>query len=140
MQIDDIDLQILNIVFLFLFLFGIYQFILNSTKHHIAFLFVTCIGCTMIIQFTLIYGGYPDVLCYLFLFLFGFVVFFLPLSSWVTVGYREPLPWTYSLACCIQHLLQFSPYMFFCVLPFISMFRDFFLVVVVFTVGNRCLP
>jgi len=68
-RVLTVDLQILNIVFLFLFLFGIYQFILNSTKHHIAFLFVTCIGCTMIIQFTLIYGGYPDVLCYLFLFL-----------------------------------------------------------------------
>ena len=64
-----IDLQVLNIVFLFFFLLGLYSFILNLTNQKFTFLFLGCLCSSMVIQFTLIYGGYPDILCYLFLFL-----------------------------------------------------------------------
>ena len=68
-RITGVELQMLNIVFLFLFLGGVYFFILHFTNHKFTFLFIACLGSTMVVQFTLIYGGYPDILCYLFLFL-----------------------------------------------------------------------
>ena len=68
-RIAGVELQILNVAFLFLFLVGVYFFVLNFTNHKFTFLFIACLGSTMVVQFTLIYGGYPDILCYLFLFL-----------------------------------------------------------------------
>ena len=68
-KVIGVELQILNIAFLFLFLGGVYFFVLNFTHHKFTFLFIACLGSTMVVQFTLIYGGYPDILCYLFLFL-----------------------------------------------------------------------
>ena len=63
----NLELQIVNIVTAVLFLVCLYIFTLKYSDYNFSFLIVCCLSTTMVFQFTLIYGGYPDILSYLFL-------------------------------------------------------------------------
>tara|TARA_Y100000591_G_C21773455_1_gene666871 strand:- start:183 stop:1265 length:1083 start_codon:yes stop_codon:yes gene_type:complete len=83
--ITNLDVQILNIIFLFLFLLSVDYYFQKKLDFLLRFLYLIGLSTTMVFQFTIIYGGYPDILslllyvfalknldnhkCYLYLFL-----------------------------------------------------------------------
>lgn len=95
----NLELQIINIITAVLFLICLYLFNLKYSDYKFTFLIVSCLSTTMVFQFTLIYGGYPDILSYLFLALTFFYkdkntlpyfLFFLALLSKETVVFTLP--------------------------------------------------
>lgn len=98
-KIANINLQILNLIFVFLFIFFFYKFILEFSSNVFSFLLTSALSATMFIQFTLTYGGYPDILSYIFLLLvfqnkekkiIPYVLFFLALLTKETVIFTIP--------------------------------------------------
>ncbi len=60
--ITNIDIQILNIIILFLFLVSVDYYFQKRIDFSLRFLYLIGLSTTMVFQFTIIYGGYPDIL------------------------------------------------------------------------------
>ncbi len=60
--ITNIDIQILNILFLFLFLISVDYYFQKRIDFLLRFLYLIGLSTTMVFQFTILYGGYPDIL------------------------------------------------------------------------------
>ena len=58
----NIDIQILNILLTFLFIYLIQSYLTEKLPYYYSFLISTAISTTMIFQFSITYGGYPDIL------------------------------------------------------------------------------
>ena len=65
-KVLNTDIQILNLIFYFLFIFSLIQYLKSYTN---IILFVASLSTTMVMQFHLNFGGYPDILSYLLLLL-----------------------------------------------------------------------
>ncbi len=105
-RLFNLDLQLVNIFTAVLFLICLFMFNLKYSDYNFAFLIVCCLSTTMVFQFTLIYGGYPDILSYLFLALAFFnkdkntlpyFLFFLALLTKETVIFTLPFFMTLNL-------------------------------------------
>ena len=67
--LTGINVQILNIFILFVFIFSIFNYILTKQSRTISFFVTLMVATTMVFQFHIIYGGYPDALSLLLYFL-----------------------------------------------------------------------
>jgi hypothetical protein len=68
-KVLNTDIQILNLIFYFLFIFSLIQYLNNIKSYTNIILFVASLSTTMVMQFHLNFGGYPDILSYLLLLL-----------------------------------------------------------------------
>jgi hypothetical protein len=93
-NILNIDIQVLNLLFLFFFLFLITTFLNIKTTYLNSLLISLSLCSTMVVQFHLNFGGYPDILSYVLLLLvfftkerklFPYLLFFLGLLTKETV-------------------------------------------------------
>lgn len=98
-KILNLDIQIINILCIFIFLIILYFYFIQKTNFKVTVLLLASISTTMVVQFTLIYGGYPDILSYLLLTivfikkdrnLIPYVIFFLALLTKETVIFTIP--------------------------------------------------
>ena len=60
--ITRLDVQIINIILLYLFVYNLFSYLLNSKGVKTAILICLIFSTTMVFQFHIIYGGYPDIL------------------------------------------------------------------------------
>ena len=60
--ITSLDVQIINIILLFLFVYNLFSYLLNNRGVKTAILICLIFSTTMVFQFHIIYGGYPDIL------------------------------------------------------------------------------
>jgi hypothetical protein len=67
--LTGINVQILNIIILFVFIFSISNYLLIKQSGTISFFVTLMVATTMVFQFHIIYGGYPDALSLLLYFL-----------------------------------------------------------------------
>ncbi len=68
-KVTNINIQILNIIFLFLLTYLVLIYTKKNLSTFSSLLLVASLSTTMFFQFHLNFGGYPDILSYLFLFL-----------------------------------------------------------------------
>ena len=68
-KVLNTDIQILNLIFYFLFIFFLIQYLNNIKSYTNIILFLASLSTTMVMQFHLNFGGYPDILSYLLLLL-----------------------------------------------------------------------
>lgn len=68
-KVLNIDIQILNIIFLYVFILCCLIYLKNFNNHLTVLFFLAGFCSTMIFQFHINFGGYPDILSYLFLLL-----------------------------------------------------------------------
>ena len=68
-KILNVDIQILNLVFYFLFILFLIQYLNDIKSYTNIILFIASLCTTMVMQFHLNFGGYPDILSYLLLLL-----------------------------------------------------------------------
>ena len=61
------DVQILNIVLLYIFTYLVYSVLRQKYSRFTSSLLLIAIGTSMVFRFTIIYGAYPDILTLLFL-------------------------------------------------------------------------
>ena len=66
-RVLNINLQLINLFFLIIFLGCFYNYLLKSQSRTNAILITLGISASMVIQFHLNFGGYPDILSYLLL-------------------------------------------------------------------------
>lgn len=66
-KVLSLDIQIMNIIFLYIFLLCCVVYLKNFHNYSTVILFLTGLSCTMIFQFHINFGGYPDILSYLLL-------------------------------------------------------------------------
>ena len=68
-KVLSVDIQILNLVFYFLFILFMIQYLNDIKSYTNIILFIASLCTTMVMQFHLNFGGYPDILSYLLLLL-----------------------------------------------------------------------
>ena len=68
-KVLNVDIQILNLVFYFLFILFLIQYLNDIKSYTNIILFIASLCTTMVMQFHLNFGGYPDILSYLLLLL-----------------------------------------------------------------------
>lgn len=68
-KILNVDIQILNLVFYFLFILFLTHYLKHIKSYTNIILFIASLCTTMVMQFHLNFGGYPDILSYLLLLL-----------------------------------------------------------------------
>ena len=68
-KVLSVDIQILNLVFYFLFFLFMIQYLNDIKSYTNIILFIASLCTTMVMQFHLNFGGYPDILSYLLLLL-----------------------------------------------------------------------
>lgn len=98
-KVLHLNIQILNLFFYLLFIFYLLTYLKKVDKNNKAIFFVLALSTTMVTQFHLNFGGYPDILSYLLLLLtyinrekkyFPYLLFFLALLTKETVIFTLP--------------------------------------------------